>query len=85
LHQGGWFQSFLVQFPSLCLWKLCLSLRVILLSIPKAIKFLIVSHVSIEIDIYWRAELQKAYCPFRLNLSSFLPSSPIYLKFGQVA
>jgi hypothetical protein len=30
-----------------------------------------VPRIDLVIDIYWRVGLQKAYCPFRLNLSSF--------------
>ena len=30
-----------------------------------------VARIDLVIDIYWRVGLQKAYCPFRLNLSSF--------------
>jgi hypothetical protein len=30
-----------------------------------------VARIDLVIDIYWRVGLQKAYCPFRFNLSSF--------------
>jgi hypothetical protein len=30
-----------------------------------------VARIDLVIDIYLRVGLQKAYCPFRLNLSSF--------------
>ena len=30
-----------------------------------------VSRIDLVIDISWRVGLQKAYCPFRLNLSYF--------------
>jgi hypothetical protein len=30
-----------------------------------------VARIDLVIDICWRVGLQKVYCPFRLNLSSF--------------
>ena len=42
-----------------------------------------VARIGLVIDIYWRVGIQKVFCPFRLNLSSFFLVWPIY--FGEDA